>query len=318
VEVSKVVRTLIVPLDGSLKSVQTLPFARAAARTLGGRVVLLRAVQHAGPHASPARPAPVLSELEGLARELRKEGIAAEAQVRWADPASAIVDAAREYDASIIVMADHQGHRFRDWLRGEVTEQVLHQTPVPVLVVPADGAPVPADDSTRRIVVPLDGSALAESAVVQLRRITEPKPLEVHLVSVIPRLIGPFGVVLPYVPDPETDRRQSERYLDEIAATLRAEGVVAHPWVIFQAGDSVAREILDLAQRTGADVIAMATHGRSHLAHLALGSVSTEILEHSPVPVLLTPCLAGSEPVGQPGERLSPGVAGESEPAGAS
>ena len=309
------VQTLIVPLGGSPTSIQALPIARAAARTLGGRLVLLRAVQHAGRHASPTNPGPVLLELEDLARELRKEGIAAEVQIRWADPASAIVDAAREYDASIIVMADHRGHRFRDWLSGKVTEEVLHQTGVPVLVVPADGAPLPADGSARRVLVPLDGSALAESALVQLRRITGPRSLEVQLFSVIPRPIGPYGVILPYVPDPETDRRATERYLDEIAATLRAEGVVAHTQVIFQGADSVAREILHLARRMGADIIAMATHGRGHLEHLALGSVSTEVLEHSPVPVLLTPRLAGSEPDGQPSESRSPGVARASEPA---
>src|SRR4051794_17528600 len=127
-------QTLIVPLGGSPMSIQALPIARAAARTLGGRLVLLRPVQHAGHHSSPTNPGPVLLELEDLARELRKEGIAAEVQIRWADPASAIVDAAREYDASIIVMAGHRERRFRDWLRGKVTEEVLHHTGVPVLV----------------------------------------------------------------------------------------------------------------------------------------------------------------------------------------
>jgi nucleotide-binding universal stress UspA family protein len=253
--------------------------------------------------------------VEDLARELRKEGIAAEVQIRWADPASAIVDAAREYDASIIVMADHQGRQFGDWLRGKVTEEVLHQSPVPVLVVPPDGAPVPADGSTRRVLVPLDGSALAESALVQLRRITGPRPLEVHLLSVIPRLIGPYGFLLPYVPDPETDRRATERYLDELATALRTEGVVTYTEVIFQGRDTVASEILEVARRTIVDLIAMATHGRGHLEHLALGSVSTAVLEHSPVPVLLTPGLPGSEHVGQPTESKSPGVAGASESA---
>jgi nucleotide-binding universal stress UspA family protein len=186
---------------------------------------------------------------------------------------------------------------------------------VPVLVVPADGAPVPTDGSTRRVVVPLDGSALAESALVHLRRITGPRPPEVHLVSVIRWPIGPYGVMLPYFPDPEADRRETERYLDEIAATLRAEGVATHTQVIYQGGDSVAREILDLARHTGADFIAMATRGRGHFEHLALGSVSTEVLEHSPVPVLLTPPLAGSESIDQSGERRRPDVAVASEPA---
>ena len=72
--------------------------------------------------------------------------------------------------------------------------------------------------------------------------------------------------MLPYVPDPETDLRETERYLDEIAAALRAEGAMTQTEVIFQGADSVAREILDVAERTIVDVIAM--------AHASVGAAS--------------------------------------------
>src|SRR4051812_12811670 len=81
----KITQTVIVPLDGSVCAVHALPFARAAARTFGGRLVLLRALERAKEHewatSRTASAEPVLMELEGLVQMLGREGIAAEAEV---------------------------------------------------------------------------------------------------------------------------------------------------------------------------------------------------------------------------------------------
>src|SRR3982750_4812687 len=94
--------TLIVPLIGSVESVHALKTARAAAQTSGGRIGLLRAVAGRDPPASREGEEHARRELELLAHELRKDGIAAEAQVRRARPGVAIIGAVREYHASVI------------------------------------------------------------------------------------------------------------------------------------------------------------------------------------------------------------------------
>jgi nucleotide-binding universal stress UspA family protein len=297
------VLTLIIPLVGSMEPVDALPLARAAVQTFGGRLVLLRAVPYRHPHVSRAEGERVMLQLERVAQELRDEGIAAEAQVRRAEPEAAIVDAVREFDASAIVRSGYERHDLAGWLRGTIVDEATRKTHTPVLIVPASGAPAPAPGSRLRVLVPLDGSALAESALVHVLRIAGSRPLEIRLIEVVHLGLGPLGVPLPSLPGLEAERRATRRYLHDVAAALRAEGVTAHTDVI-KSPDSVARVLLALAQRSVVDIIAMTTRGVDTLSQLPLGTVATEVLERSPVPVLLAPrrpVMEDADPLGQRG-----------------
>jgi nucleotide-binding universal stress UspA family protein len=217
-------------------------------------------VPHQHPHASGADEEHVRRELELLARELRKDGIAAEAQVRRAKPGVAIIDAVREYDATVIVRSSYEGHDLAGWLRGTIIDEVMHQIQIPVLIIPTVEVPAPAPGLRLRVLVPLDGSALAESALVQVLEIARPRSLDVRLVAVVHRRLGPLGALLPSVPNLKTERRATTRYLHNLAATLRAEGVVTHTDVI-EIQDSVGRVLFDLAHRSVVDVVVMTTRG---------------------------------------------------------
>jgi len=305
--------TLIVPLIGSVESVHALQTARAAAQTSGGRLVLLRAVPHRYPHARRADEEHVRRELELLAHELGKEGIAAEAQVRRAEPRVAIVDAVREYDAIAIVRPSHERHDLAGWLRGMIIDEVMHQLQIPVLIIPAVEVPAPAPGSRLRVLVPLDGSARAESALVHILEFTGPRPLEVRLIAVVHLRLGPLGALLPVVPNSETGRRATTRYLHDLAATLRAEGLVTHTDVI-ESRDSIGRVLLDLVRRSVVDVVVMATHGLNTPGHPPQGRVTTELLEQCPVPVLLVPSPAAMEPTGRARQGGRAGVAEAVQP----
>ena len=306
-------RTLIVPLIGSVESARTLQSAGAIARTFGGRVVLLRAVPHRHPHVSRADEEHMRRELESLASGLREEGIAAEAQVRRAEPGAAIVDAVREYDASAIVRSSYERHDLAGWLRGAIVDEVMHRIQIPVLITPAGEVPAPAPGSRLRVLVPLDGSALAESALVHILGIARPRPLEIRLVDVVHLQLGPLGARLPFVHDSKAERRARTRYLRDVAATLRAEGIVAHTEVI-ESQDSVGRVLLDLVQRSVVDVVVMATHGLNTPVHLPQGKVATELLENCPVPVLLVPSASAMEPTSSASQRGRTVVAAVAQP----
>src|ERR1700730_18732848 len=91
---------------------------------------------------------PVEGQLTDLVRALRTEGIDADAQLRRAPPAQAVVDVATSEHADLIVMASHQRHGFDRWLHCSVTEEVLQHTSTPLLVVPA--LAVPSSRRSRR------------------------------------------------------------------------------------------------------------------------------------------------------------------------
>lgn len=138
----------------------------------------------------------------------------------------------------------------------------------------------------RRVVVPLDGSPVAEAILPFMLEIAGPLDMEVMLLRVLlpipPQVIEGSRHVI--VEDPEARRVDAEEYLAPLAAQLRGKGIRAHTRV--RRGDAAA-EIAAAAQEVGADLIAMTTHGRSGLNRLMFGSVAEAVLRHVHLPVLL-------------------------------
>jgi len=133
----------------------------------------------------------------------------------------------------------------------------------------------------KKILVPLDGSKLAEkilSHVEKLGRCCQP---EVHL----------FQAVVTYEIDPKKEKEERDRllrdawaYLEKVAARLRKKRIKAHAVVVY-GKDAV--QICDYARKNKFQLIAMATHGRGGFTRWALGSVADKVLSCSQVPVML-------------------------------
>ena len=131
-------RTVVIALDRSDLSARALPFGEQVAQLWLGRLVLVHALLSLDEHA----PVPVELELRSIVQDLNALGITADAVVRHASPAQAIVDVVREREADLIVMASHQRHGLNRWLRGSITEDVLARTRAPLVMIPGEGAPV--------------------------------------------------------------------------------------------------------------------------------------------------------------------------------
>jgi nucleotide-binding universal stress UspA family protein len=165
----------------------------------------------------------------------------------------------------------------------------------------------------RRILVPLDGSTLSEAVVPHVEKLISETNAEVTLLIVAdsPAPIGAVSVANGGVQDvvgsptagqpilekrnviregetqPQAEQRikdELETYLGGPARLLVAQGVLTEQKVLF--GDPVDN-IVDYAKRERFDLIAMATHGRSGLARLLVGSVASRVLERTDLPVLL-------------------------------
>jgi nucleotide-binding universal stress UspA family protein len=138
----------------------------------------------------------------------------------------------------------------------------------------------------KRVIVPLDGSPLAESIIPFLLQIAGPLDLEVLLLRVLqpipPEVIEGSRYVV--IEDVEKRAAEAREYLAPIAARLKAAGVRVSLDV--RRGEPVV-EILAGAHEVGADLIAMTTHGRSGLGRLLFGSVAEAVLRQAEVPVFL-------------------------------
>lgn len=138
----------------------------------------------------------------------------------------------------------------------------------------------------KRALVPLDGSSVAETIIPFIVDIAGPLDLEVVLL----RVVEPIPPVViegsPHieVEDIETRRTDAEEYLAPLAVELRNKGVRVESRV--RRGNP-ADAIVAAARETGADLIAMSTHGRGGLGRLVFGSVAQAVLRHVDMPVLL-------------------------------
>ena len=141
----------------------------------------------------------------------------------------------------------------------------------------------------KEILVPLDGSELAESALPHARELAKAFGARITLLSVIEPVAvysqpGVVGPVISVAMNIQEEMESLGQYLDKIAEQLRAENVEVQR--VVREGDP-ASQICDYAQESKADVIVMSTHGRSGIRRWVYGSVADRVLRGARVPVLL-------------------------------
>jgi nucleotide-binding universal stress UspA family protein len=145
----------------------------------------------------------------------------------------------------------------------------------------------------QKIMVPLDGSKLAECVLPHVEEIaTSCKTKQVILVSVTERIAG-YRVIEDYA-QPSEERlapeavgkkgKQAQRYLGRIAKTLEAKGIKVLTAVLL---GNPAEEIAIYANTKGCNLIIMASHGRSGPSRWAHGSVADKVFRASRVPILM-------------------------------
>lgn len=286
------ISTIILPLDGSVLAERALPYAATLARQSDGRVILVEAVEahpFLGIDLSEAQIAVVdqaESSLQRAARRLDDVGAAAETHVYYDDPVHAILDAADRHAADLIVMSTHGRSGVGRMLYGSVTDQILRRAAVPVLVVPSIVDHPWSADRPLSLLVPLDGSELAEEVLLAADTLIAAGQTRLTLLRVVePPTYPIYGDGYAYVPfDEEAEVGTATSYLDEQVVKMRERGYEASGKVTV--GDP-AGTIAAVAREEGADLIVMATHGHGGISRLLLGSVATSTLRQTTVPLLL-------------------------------
>jgi nucleotide-binding universal stress UspA family protein len=175
------------------------------------------------------------------------------------------------------------------WALGSTTDKVVHATSTPILIV--RGAAPARAPAINRIMVPLDGSALARQALPLATELARSARAELLLLQAVApsieaspsfpargQLIPPLGELLAAL------RHQAASELDALADELLSHIVAVTTHVV---NGHAAEVLVDEAAQRGVDLIVMATHGYSGLRRWALGSVADKVLHATTTPLIL-------------------------------
>jgi nucleotide-binding universal stress UspA family protein len=295
-------RSIMVPLDGSLPSEQSLPYAAALARRSGAALQLAyvhtplivgEGVMYFG------MPDAQLWEEENnyllsVVERLKKTGLdKISAHVLEGSVAEMLQEQALGEGCDLMVMTTHgRGPLSRFWL-GSVADRLVHRLPIPLLLIRTreEAASATKDLEVRNVLVALDGTPAAE-------QILEPAGTMARLLEASCTLLRVVPTVVPHSVRKEpaeggalTDKLRAEAhvYLQRLAASLRDRGIAAQTRILVHAHPATA--ILNEAASGGYDLLALETHGRRGLPRLFLGSVADKVVRGTSIPVLVHRCL---------------------------
>ena len=304
VRASSSFRSILVPLDGSRLAEQAVPLASLIAQRAGSKLRL--ALVHELP---PAPLDPVSAKmftsmelatrkaerayLRGIQAKLREGGTRLSSAVTLTGaPGPALARYVREMGMDLVVMATHgRGGVRRAWL-GSVADYLVRSLEVPVLLVrPGEGEATPhRPPGVGQILVPLDGSPLAEEALEPATALARVLDAELALMQLVRPILLSTGPALPLPSSYDEEltamcRAEAQDYINDVVERIHGQGLRATGMAIV--GWNAVDAILDVARPERVAVVVLATHGRGGLRRLALGSVADKLVRGAEVPVLV-------------------------------
>jgi nucleotide-binding universal stress UspA family protein len=292
---------MLIPLDGSPVAEKVLPYARAIAGPLKIPVELLAAVDigEMGAQLTPGK-AKFLDTMVGDAERSSRNylnsvaakaaGVQITSRVVKGRAADVIIEQAAADKNTLIAMATHGRSGLNRWMLGSVTEKVLRGCENPLLIVRASDA-IDADSKAalKTVIVPLDGSDVAERILPLVTSLARAMDLDVVLVRAynIPYSVysGSDGYsAIDFEELTASLKEEAAQYLEKKSEELKKQGLK----VSYVAKEGLsADEIIALGRATPENLIAMSSHGRSGVRRWVLGSVTETVVRHSEDPVLV-------------------------------
>ena len=322
---------ILVPLDGSTRAEGAIPIAARLAQASGGSVILLHVA--VPPVSSGKFSPPQEYPQEGTDEELAEanehlkilaqagalSGITTEVHTLVGAVAPTILAATQTLHADLIVMWSHGQSGVQRWRLGSVAHKLVPHSPVPVLVLRDEGTvPAAAVGQPLRALVPLDGSALSESALLPAAQLvtalapSAPRGMQLLRVVDVSPSYGKFRSAVDSYFDAQMRaevKREDEQYLQAVAARF-SEGELATSQLAVTTtvaiDPDVAQAIVQVAEGAGgAQLIVMATHGRGGLQHWVMGSVAERVLHTTSLPLLVVHAARGAQQVHEETEAIA-------------
>lgn len=298
--------TILVPLDGSEFGDYAVPTARAIAERAGAALHL--ALVHVPVYSAYVEGTAIIDpELDQASRANDHAYLQAVQQRLSADGgptttvtvldgpvAETLAGYATQINADLVVMTTHgRGGLARFWL-GSVADGLVRHSTVPVLLIRPDDASTAAAQTQpraiKRMLVALDGSPLAEDMLASAMALGSVFDVDYTFIQVVDAIVVTSSPMMMDHGQREyavlrQREAQARRYLETVAAPLRAEGYRIATEALVDPQPALA--ILRAARAQGSDVIALATHGYGGARRLLLGSVADKVLRGADRPVLV-------------------------------
>jgi len=294
------VRPVILPLDGSALSERARPWAVAIARTRQAPVIMMGVVDAyqasslglAASAGVPLYDSMVPDALQEVTQYLETQvgacaavapDVHTQGLLKIGDASREILKVASELDAQMVVLTTHGRGGVDRLIWGSVAEQVVRNGHVPVLLVRPWEHPVPELTSEHpgwRVLVPLDGTKLAETSLAEATRLAVGGEL-----LLVRDVVSGHGDWSDDLTEPREATDMAKVYLDGVANRLREDGIRVRTLVLTR--PVVTDAISEVVSTEAIDLIVLATHGRGAIGRLLHGSVSDALARHAPVPVLL-------------------------------
>jgi nucleotide-binding universal stress UspA family protein len=296
--------TIMVPLDGSPAAEAALPWAVHLAKQTRGTIRLV------GVHAPPAVlldgetligdvvPDESIRQREteyfaGVQARIKATGVAVAADLLDGGVITSLAEYARTLKPAWIVMLSHARGSVARFFLGETATEFVRACASPILLVHATTAPVDleAAPAVRHVLVPLDGSELAERMLEPATAFAKAIGADMSLVialSAVPDMEAIAARHEPGLPgpgDPSSAPAKAKLYLEHKADRVRAASMKVSCHVAPQ-GDA-ADVIVAQANDHPGTVVALATHGRGGLAKMVWGSVADAVVRRTTGPILV-------------------------------
>jgi nucleotide-binding universal stress UspA family protein len=271
-EVLEMIQRILVPTDGSERSLIALGTAARLATPLGVEVDVVSAV---AAHRKQHREATIREAIADLGAPVGSVSV-----VESDDPVDVVGTHLDSAPGALVVMSTHGYTAAEAVLLGSVAERLIRIIERPVLLVgPRCEHPDPTDGP---ILVATDGSRRSETVLAPVAELITALPTAPKVWAVAVSSPAGFSSASQLPADDIDEAGAAHRCADRLRDAI-GQGV---EWEVLH-GSKPAVALAELAAEVSAGLIAMTTHGRSGLARLTLGSVTMNTVRHAPCPVLV-------------------------------
>jgi nucleotide-binding universal stress UspA family protein len=293
---------LLIPLDGSRLAESVIPAADYLAKHLKASVTLIHIIEknppdqiHGEQHIQNTDEAE--HYLQHIAVSQFSPGIQVDTHTHTSeveDVARSIAEHGGEYEIDLIVMCTHGSGGMRDFLFGNIAQQVISLGKRPTLVIHPTPENMSMSWQFRRFLIPLDGQSAHERGIGVAGELARSFGSSVRLLLVVPtygKISGSWVTTSRLLPGTtstilDMSVEDARDYLHRKSLELTPDGIDVMTEI---ARGDPSEEITRIAQESQSDLLVLTTHGKSGTKAFWAGSIASKICKNCQLPLLFIP-----------------------------